>query len=134
MPNGWAVCRARDLRFPVASVVVMVADGLTAAEILTEHPDLETEDIAECLRYAALAVRELGFRRSAQCEISPIVRWTRRKPGVSADLDAGHIGRLRVACQTPQGWWVSSGLADFLEVGVGAVCPCGGLVVGGVVA
>jgi uncharacterized protein (DUF433 family) len=48
----------RDLRFPVASVVAMVADGMTAAEILTEHPDLEIEDIAECLRYAALAVQE----------------------------------------------------------------------------
>ena len=48
----------RDLRFPVATVVAMVADGMTAAEILTEHPDLETEDIAECLRYAALAVQE----------------------------------------------------------------------------
>lgn len=31
----------RDLRFPVASVVAMVADGMTAAEITTEHPDLE---------------------------------------------------------------------------------------------
>jgi uncharacterized protein (DUF433 family) len=57
----------RDLRFPVASVVAMVADGMTAAEILAEHPDLEAEDIAECLRYAALAVqeRELPLLRSA---------------------------------------------------------------------
>lgn len=57
----------RDLRFPVASIVAMVADGMTAEEILTEHPDLETEDIAECLRYAALAVqeRELPLLRSA---------------------------------------------------------------------
>ena len=40
---------------------------MTAAEILAEHPDLETEDIAECLRYAALAVqeRELPLLRSA---------------------------------------------------------------------
>ena len=57
----------RDLRFPVASVVAMVADGMTAVEILAEHPDLEAEDIAECLRYAALAVqeRELPLLRSA---------------------------------------------------------------------
>ena len=57
----------RDLRFPVASVVAMVADDMTAAEILAEHPDLEAEDIAECLRYAALAVqeRELPLLRSA---------------------------------------------------------------------
>lgn len=48
----------RDLRFPVATVVAMVADGMTVEEILAEHPDLERDDIPECLRYAALAVRE----------------------------------------------------------------------------
>ena len=57
----------RDLRFPVATVVAMVADAMSIAEILAEHPDLEAEDIAECLRYAALAVqeRELPLLRSA---------------------------------------------------------------------
>jgi uncharacterized protein (DUF433 family) len=57
----------RGMRFPVATVVAMVADGMTVDEILAEHPDLEAEDIAECLRYAALAVqeRELPLRRSA---------------------------------------------------------------------
>lgn len=48
----------RDLRFPVASVVAMVADGMSVDEILAEHPDLEPGDISECLRYAALAVQE----------------------------------------------------------------------------
>jgi len=57
----------RNLRFPVASVVAMVADGMSADEILAEHPDLETEDIREALRYAALAVseRELPLRTPA---------------------------------------------------------------------
>ena len=57
----------RDLRFPVATVVAMIADGMTQAEILVEHPDLEAGDIAECLRYAALAVqeRELPLRQPA---------------------------------------------------------------------
>lgn len=57
----------RGLRFPVATVVAMVADGMTGEEILAEHPDLEFEDIAECLRYAALAVqeRELPLRQPA---------------------------------------------------------------------
>ena len=57
----------RDLRFPVASVVAMVADGMTNAEILDEHPDLEADDIPECLRFAALAVqeRELPLRHPA---------------------------------------------------------------------
>jgi len=48
----------RGLRFPVATVVAMVADGMTNEEILSEHPDLEVEDISEALKFAALAVRE----------------------------------------------------------------------------
>lgn len=48
----------RGLRFPVATVVAMVADGMTYEEILSEHPDLEAEDISEALRFAALAVQE----------------------------------------------------------------------------
>jgi uncharacterized protein (DUF433 family) len=57
----------RDLRVPVATVVAMVADGMTVEEILDEHPDLEAEDVAESLQYAALAVqeRELPLRQPA---------------------------------------------------------------------
>lgn len=51
----------RDLRFPVSSVVAMVADGMTTAEITADHPDLEPEDIVECLRYAAVAVQQRGL-------------------------------------------------------------------------
>lgn len=48
----------RGLRVPVATVVGMVADGMTVEEILTDVPDLEADDVAEALRYAAEAVRE----------------------------------------------------------------------------
>ena len=48
----------RGLRIPVATVVGMIADGMTAAEILVTYPDLEPEDIHEALQYAAEAVRE----------------------------------------------------------------------------
>jgi len=48
----------RGLRIPVATVVGMVADGMTHAEILKSYPDLEAADIQEALRYAAAAVRE----------------------------------------------------------------------------
>jgi uncharacterized protein (DUF433 family) len=54
---GGAPC-IRGLRIPVATVVAMVADGMTHEEILAAYPDLEAEDIAEALRYAAEAVRE----------------------------------------------------------------------------
>ena len=48
----------RALRIPVATVVGMVADGMTEAEILAAYPDLEPADIEQALRYAAEAVRE----------------------------------------------------------------------------
>lgn len=48
----------RGLRIPVATVVSMVADGMTEDEILRAYPDLEREDIRESLKYAAEAVRE----------------------------------------------------------------------------
>jgi uncharacterized protein (DUF433 family) len=57
----------RGLRIPVATVVAMVADGMSVEEIITELPDLEPEDVAEALRFAAEAVRErqLPLRPSA---------------------------------------------------------------------
>jgi len=51
----------RGLRIPVATVIGMIADGMSEAEILAAYPDLQREDIAEALRYAAEAVRERGL-------------------------------------------------------------------------
>jgi len=48
----------RGLRIPVATVVGMVADGMTEAEILRAYPDLVAADVQEALQYAAEAVRE----------------------------------------------------------------------------
>jgi uncharacterized protein (DUF433 family) len=48
----------RGLRIPVATVVSMVAEGMSDDEILKSHPDLELEDIREALSFAAEAVRE----------------------------------------------------------------------------
>jgi uncharacterized protein (DUF433 family) len=42
----------------VATVVGMIADGMSEAEILSAYPDLEEDDIHEALRYAAEALRE----------------------------------------------------------------------------
>lgn len=54
----------RDLRIPVATVVRMVAEGMTTDEILNEHPDLQKEDIQQALRYAAAALRESELPRT----------------------------------------------------------------------
>ncbi len=57
----------RGMRIPVATLVGMVAEGMTRAEILEALPELEDDDVAEALRYAAEAVqeRELPLRPGA---------------------------------------------------------------------
>ena len=57
----------RGLRIPVATVVAMVADGMSSSDIVSELPDLAPEDVSEALRYAAQALleRELPFSHSA---------------------------------------------------------------------
>ena len=46
----------RGLRIPVATIVSMIADGMTGADILDAYPDLESADIREALHFAADAV------------------------------------------------------------------------------
>jgi uncharacterized protein (DUF433 family) len=57
----------RHLRIPVATVLRLLAGGLSQREIIAEYPDLETDDIRDCLRFAASSVmeRELPLPRSA---------------------------------------------------------------------
>jgi uncharacterized protein (DUF433 family) len=54
---GGVAC-IRGLRIPVATVVGMVAEGMTVAEILADYPGLEADDLREALQYAAEAVRD----------------------------------------------------------------------------
>jgi len=42
----------------VATIVGMLAEGMSEKEILEAFPDLEVEDIREALLFAAQAVRE----------------------------------------------------------------------------
>lgn len=55
---GGAPC-IRGLRIPVATVVGMVADGMSQEKILKAFPDLEPEDLREALRYAAIGPTEM---------------------------------------------------------------------------
>jgi uncharacterized protein (DUF433 family) len=48
----------RGLRVTVATVVGLLADGMSEAEILADYPYLEPEDIRQSLRYAAWLARE----------------------------------------------------------------------------
>jgi uncharacterized protein (DUF433 family) len=42
----------------VATVVAMVADGMSPDEIVSAYPEFERADVAEAFRYAAEVVRE----------------------------------------------------------------------------
>lgn len=46
----------RCLQIPVATVVTVIADGMTTEEILAAYPNLEPGDIREALPFAAEAV------------------------------------------------------------------------------
>jgi len=55
----------RGLRISVAHVVNLIANGMTATEIIADLPDLDAEDIRQALGYAAaLAQDELHPIRS----------------------------------------------------------------------
>jgi uncharacterized protein (DUF433 family) len=67
-PNvmGGRAC-IRGMRITVSLVVNLVANGMSADEIVRDYPDLEPEDIREALAYAsALASEEVHlFTRPA---------------------------------------------------------------------
>jgi uncharacterized protein (DUF433 family) len=48
----------RGLRIPVATVVAMVADGMSVDEIVAALPDLTSEDVSDALYYAAAVLQE----------------------------------------------------------------------------
>jgi uncharacterized protein (DUF433 family) len=43
----------RGMRIRVSDVLDLLASGLSATDILEEMPDLESEDIQACLRFAS---------------------------------------------------------------------------------
>ena len=43
----------RGMRIPVATVLRHLAAGKSAREVIADLPELELEDVQECLRYAA---------------------------------------------------------------------------------
>jgi uncharacterized protein (DUF433 family) len=57
----------RHLRIPVATVLRLLAGGMSEQQILADYPDLELEDVRECLRFAAASAmeREMPMPHSA---------------------------------------------------------------------
>lgn len=48
----------RGLRISVAHIVNLVANGMTPAQIVSDLPDLEGEDIRQALAYAAVLAQD----------------------------------------------------------------------------
>jgi uncharacterized protein (DUF433 family) len=48
----------RGMRFPVHQVLDLIAAGNSFEQILRDFPDLEEDDIRQCLAYAAYLTRE----------------------------------------------------------------------------
>ena len=46
----------RGMRIRVSDILDMLAEGVTAAQILADFPDLQPEDITACLKLAAKRV------------------------------------------------------------------------------
>lgn len=55
----------RHMRWPVEVILDLVASNMTINDILTDHPELEREDIIACLQYARILVSGTPLRYAA---------------------------------------------------------------------
>jgi len=55
----------RGLRFTVADILEMLANGMTASSILDQHPLLEAEDIQASLLYASMKMHNTRVLHAA---------------------------------------------------------------------
>ncbi|RNI28628.1 DUF433 domain-containing protein [Rufibacter latericius] len=55
----------RGLRYPVDSMLELLASGMTIEELLEDYPDLEKEDFLACLQYAAKLTQVKSIYRIA---------------------------------------------------------------------
>ncbi|MEV0155748.1 DUF433 domain-containing protein [Micromonospora sp. NPDC050686] len=58
---GGAPC-VRQSRIPVATLLAMMAEGMSVTDILTDLPFLDEDDLAEVSNFAADAVRDRAAR------------------------------------------------------------------------
>jgi len=53
----------RGLRYPAETILELLSSGMTSSEILSDYPDLESEDIRAVLMYAAELSRVKSIER-----------------------------------------------------------------------
>jgi len=94
----------RNLRIPVATIVAMVADGMTEEEILNGYPDLEPEDIQQSLKYTAEADRERSSQRQRDREIFRPVQKVTNWNVCTANQQTNHKHNSRKRIERPLQW------------------------------
>jgi len=55
----------RNMRFPLEVVLGLLSSGMTIEEILTDHPQLEREDILASFEYANILLKTKSFRMAS---------------------------------------------------------------------
>jgi uncharacterized protein (DUF433 family) len=55
----------RGLRYPVETMLELMASGMTIEELLVDYPDLEKEDFLACLEYASKLTQVKSIHRIA---------------------------------------------------------------------
>ncbi|MGV3601478.1 MAG: DUF433 domain-containing protein [Dyadobacter fermentans] len=64
-----AICHGkpciRGMRWPVEVIIDMLGSGMSIAEILEDHPELEREDILASLNYAKMLVSGRSINEAA---------------------------------------------------------------------
>lgn len=55
----------RGLRYPVESILELMAAGMTIDELMEDYPDLVREDFLACLEYASKLVHVKSIHRIA---------------------------------------------------------------------
>lgn len=56
----------RGLRYPVDTMLDLLASDMSIDEILADYPDLEREDLLACLEYAAQLTRSKKSQKVTQ--------------------------------------------------------------------
>jgi uncharacterized protein (DUF433 family) len=55
----------RGMRYPVESMLELLASGMSIDELLADYPDLEREDLLACIEYAARLTQVKSIYRIA---------------------------------------------------------------------
>ena len=91
---------------PVSHIVLLLSNGKSEDEIISQHPDLEPEDIRQSLKYAARLTREAVYGKGEV--IDPVGGHIEVSPGVAGGKP--RIAGRRIKVQHVAVWHERMGL------------------------